>query len=210
MSGTLRAFPTMLRVGFADMVAYRSEFLVWALTMNLPLINLAVWSAVVDDGAVGRFGRPQFTAYYLSTMIIRQIVSNWVMWEIVMAIRQGTLGMRLMRPVHPLAAYAAEQLAAIPMRLVFVAPVLAVLLYAAGEQVTSDPSRLAILAASMAGAWLPFKYLLGFPVETMMGLQPLDEAVRQLGVQWGYAAFFTAAALWLWRVGIRRFSAYGG
>jgi ABC-2 type transport system permease protein len=264
MGRVARAYPTLLRVGVADMVAYRSEFFIWVLTMNLPLVNLAVWNAVVEDGAVGRFGRPQFIAYYLSTMMVRLLTSNWVMWELVMAIRQGTLSMRLMRPIHPLIAYSAEQLAAVPLRLFFVAPVLGALLWSAGEQVTMDPARLAIFAAAMVGswlmqfflmvmmgllsfwmestfalfevwmavngllsgywvplelfpswlqdlgAWMPFKYLLAFPVETLLGMQPLGETLFQLGVQWTYVAVITAFTLWLWRVGVKRFSAFGG
>ena len=37
-----KAFPTLLRVGVSEVVAYRAEFLVWILTTNMPLVMLAL------------------------------------------------------------------------------------------------------------------------------------------------------------------------
>src|SRR5262249_25491438 len=42
----IRLYPALLRVSFAEAVAYRSEFFVWMLTNTLPLVMLALWSAV--------------------------------------------------------------------------------------------------------------------------------------------------------------------
>ena len=48
-------FPTLLRVGLAAAVAYRAEFLVWMLSTTMPLVMLALWSAVAREAPVGRF-----------------------------------------------------------------------------------------------------------------------------------------------------------
>jgi ABC-type uncharacterized transport system permease subunit len=120
---TLRAVPTLLRVGLADAVAYRAEFLVWLLSTNMPLVMLALWSAVARDGPVGRFGQEEFVAYYLAALVVRLLTGAWVIWELNFEIRQGTLSFRLLRPVHPLVAYAAENVAAVPLRLVLSLPV---------------------------------------------------------------------------------------
>src|SRR5690606_3990107 len=37
---TLTALPTLLRIGVAETVAYRAEFVVWMLTSTMPLVNL--------------------------------------------------------------------------------------------------------------------------------------------------------------------------
>ena len=66
-----RAFPTLLRIGVAEVVAYRAEFLVWILTTNMPLVMLALWHAVAADGPVGRFDQREFTAYYLGVLAVR-------------------------------------------------------------------------------------------------------------------------------------------
>src|SRR5262249_19533403 len=46
---TARALPTLLRVGVAETVAYRAEFLVWILTTTLPLVMLGLWTSVADE-----------------------------------------------------------------------------------------------------------------------------------------------------------------
>jgi ABC-2 type transport system permease protein len=57
---------------------------------------------------------------------------------------------------------------------------------------------------------LPFRFMLGFPVETLVGLLDRHEALHALAAQWGYIGLFALAALGVWRAGLSRFSAYGG
>jgi len=85
---TARALPTMLRVGFAEAVAYRAEFLVWLLSTNMPLVMLALWSAVARDAPVGRFGQAEFTAYFLAALVVRNLTGNWVAWQLAEAMRE--------------------------------------------------------------------------------------------------------------------------
>jgi ABC-2 type transport system permease protein len=260
----LRAYPTLLRVGLAEMVAYRAEFLIWILSMNLPLVMMALWTAVAADGPVGRFGQREFVAYYLAMLIVRILVGSWLVWELTMEIRRGTLATRLLRPVHPLWAYSASQLAAVPMRLLVLSPLVGVLYVVAGTRLpVHDPARLGIVIAALAGAWLllflimaiigllaayvesalavfdlwlaaqsilsgflvplelmpawvsgaarflPFRYILGFPVETLLGLESNAAALSDLGRQWGFIAAALVAAGILWRRALRRFAAFG-
>ncbi len=262
---TVRALPTMLRVGLAEAVAYRAEFLVWLLSTNMPLVMLALWSAVAREAPVGRFGQKDFAAYYLATLVVRLLTGAWVIWELNYEIRQGTLAFRLMRPVHPLVAYACENVAAMPLRLLISLPVAVGILYGLGTGfVTHDPVLLAIFPVAVAGAWLitflamaivgalafyvdsatslfdvwlglfgvfsgylvplelfpgwvgalarflPFRYMLAFPVEMIIGMQSRGRAVLELGVQWAFVAFLLAAASGMWRLGLRRFAAFGG
>jgi ABC-2 type transport system permease protein len=52
--------------------------------------------------------------------------------------------------------------------------------------------------------------MLGFPVETLIGVLAGPEALSQLGVQWLYVVSHATAALIVWRAGMRRFVAFGG
>lgn len=265
MRHLLRAYPTLFRVGIAEMIAYRTEFLIWVLTTNMPLVMMGLWTAVVDEGPVGRFGKQEIVAYYLGMLIVRLLTGSWMVWELTMDIRQGELASRLLRPLHPLWAYSAEHLAAVPMRALVVSPLFGVLAWVARDKLPlHDLVRLLVLLASLAGAWLllfltmafigtmamfvesalsvydlwlgihailsgylvplellppwvtslahklPFRYMLGFPVETLIGLEPAAAALRDLGVQWAYVAGMLAAVLLLWRAGMRRFVAFGG
>ena len=155
VAASARAFPALLRTGFADAVAYRAEFLVWVLTTNMPLVMLALWNAVARDAPVGNWSGEGFVAYYLGALIVRLVTSAWVAWEMTFEIRQGVMPTRLLRPLNPLVHYAAENLAALPLRALVSLPVAAILLYTVGRaQLTQDPVLLAVFALSLAGAWL--------------------------------------------------------
>jgi ABC-2 type transport system permease protein len=262
---TLRAFPTMLKVGFADVVAYRAEFLVWVLAYTMPVIMLALWTAVAREAPVGRFGEREFQAYFLATLVVRLMAGSWVVWEMNMDVRQGTLQKRLLRPVHPLLGYLAENLAAMPMRVMLVLPIAgASIAWLGRSAVSADWFELALTPFAVLGAFLltfsamvcigtlslfwessiavfdlwlglytvlsgyvmpleffpagmrrvidllPFRQMLAFPVETLLGLISRSQALRDLGLQWAWILMFTLLAQQLWRVGMRRFSAYGG
>ncbi len=255
----------MLRVGLAEAVAYRAELLVWLLSTNMPLVMLALWTAVAREGPVGRFGEREFVAYYLANLVVRLMTGAWVIWELTFDIRQGTLGQRLLRPVHPLVAYACENLSAMPLRAAIALPVALTLLLTVGAgQVTRDPLLVALFPAAVLGAWLitvlamsivgslaffvesaaslfelwmgffwvlsgylvplelfphwvrtlarflPFRYMLAFPVEMIVGMQTRGRALLELGIQWAFAAVLLAVAMGTWRLGLRRFAAFGG
>jgi ABC-2 type transport system permease protein len=265
MAHTLRAFPTMLKVGFADAVAYRAEFLVWVLAYTMPVIMLSLWTAVAREAPVGRFDERGFRAYFMATLVVRLLSGSWVVWEMNMEVRQGTLQKRLLRPVHPLLSYLAENLAAIPMRLIVVFPIALASFFWVGSQAFShDLLQLLLVPFAILGAFLltfsamaaigtlslfwessiavfdlwlglytvfsgyvmpleffpasvatligclPFRPMLAFPVEALLGLITLRESLWDLTLQWLWILAFSWLAHWLWRTGMRRFSAYGG
>jgi ABC-2 type transport system permease protein len=261
----LRALPTLIRVGLADAVAYRAEMIVWLLSTTMPLVMLALMTAVARDAPMGRFGPADFTAYYLAALVVRLMTGAWVIWEVNFEIRQGTLAYRLLRPIHPLVAYAAENVGAMPLRLVAVVPIAAgAILATGGERLTRDPLLLAAFPVAVIGGWLisflamavigalafwveasgaifelwlglfgvfsgylvplelfprwleiaarflPFRYMLAFPVEMVINMTSRTAALRELGIQWMFVLFLAVAARLAWRAGLRRFAAFGG
>jgi ABC-2 type transport system permease protein len=263
-----RAVPALLRVGFAEAVAYRAEFVVWMLSTTLPLVNLALWSAVARESPNGQFGeysQGKFVAYFLAALIIRTVTGSWVVWEMNQEIRMGTLSMRLLRPIHPFVAYAAQHIAAIPLRAVIALPVaIIILLSVGGGYIAHDPLLIALIPLSVIGAWLitfvamlvmgtlglfmerstavfevwlgmyavlsgylvplklmpswlteaaswlPFRYMLGAPVELIIGVSDRRLALQDLAIQYGWVAFFVILAALVWRAGVKRFEAFGG
>jgi ABC-2 type transport system permease protein len=159
---TLRALPTLLRVGAAETLAYRAEFVVWMLTTTLPLVMLALWTSVASEGPFRGWASADFIAYYLGALIVRNLTGSWVVWQINDEVRRGVMSMRLLRPIHPFVAYAATHLSAVPMRTIVVMPVAIALLATTGRNaITHDPVHLALLVPSLAAAWaLTFGLLL--------------------------------------------------
>jgi ABC-2 type transport system permease protein len=151
----MRALPALLRIGVLDSLAYRGEMLVWILTTTMPLIMLALFGAVARQQPLGRYGEPQLVTYFLITFIVRQLTSSWAAWHINMDVRDGTLSTRLLRPVHPLLAYAAEAVAVLPMRAALALPVAVVLLGVVGTRdLTRDPVLWLLWGISLLGALL--------------------------------------------------------
>lgn len=152
---TLRALPTLLRIGVAETVAYRAEFLVWILTTTLPLVMLGLWTSVAEEAPFRGYTSAAFVAYYLSNLIVRNLTGSWVAWQISEEIRTGSMSMRLLRPLHPYVVFAASHLAAIPFRSVVALPVAVVLLVSSGASaLTTEPLQLVLLVPSLALAWL--------------------------------------------------------
>jgi ABC-2 type transport system permease protein len=156
LAHALRAYPTLLRIGFAEMLAYRAEMLVWILSTTMPLVNLALWHTVAAQGGpIAGYGQTQLIGYFLSAFIVRQLTGSWVVYEMNQEIRQGKFSMRLLRPVHPLIAYSAENLAAIPLRAALSLPVAIVALVAVGGAgFAHDPLLWCAVVLSVFGAWL--------------------------------------------------------
>lgn len=155
LRATLKAFPTLLRVGFSEALTYRAEMLVWVLSTTMPLINMALWTAVAREAPVGRFGQEGFVGYFLATFAVRQLTGAWAAWQMNFELRQGTLSMRLLRPVSPLWAYAAENIAAMPLRFLVAVPVTLLSVALVGpEAVPREWWGWPLLFVSLLGGWL--------------------------------------------------------
>ncbi|HYU15889.1 MAG TPA: ABC-2 family transporter protein [Candidatus Acidoferrum sp.] len=265
----LRAAPAMLRIGVAETVAYRAEFVVWMLTTTLPLIMLGLWTSVASEAPFARFSEREFVAYYLGALIVRNLTSSWVVWQLNEEIRRGMLSFRLLRPVHPFFTYAASHISAVPLRSLVAIPFALVLLFSSAREIlVTDPLLLVVLAFSLLGAWLvtffvmvmigsvglfvdksvavfdvyfgifavmsgylvplallpgwareiaawlPFRFMLAFPVELAIGEYSKPglgaaAALRDLAIQWGWVVLIIGSAVAVWRAGIRRYEAFG-
>ena len=262
---TLRAIPTLLRVGVAETVAYRAELLVWILTTTMPLVMLALWTSVAREAPFRELTSEDFVAYYLAVLIVRNLTGTWVAWQISEEIRLGSMSMRLLRPLHPFVMFSVSHLAAVPFRSLVALPIAAVLLFgSSASALTREPLQLALIAPSLALAWLitfsvlfalgalaffvtktmallnlyfllfslcsgyllpqellpgwmaraaevlPFRYMLGVPVELMTRPLGAGEVATLMLGQLVWAAVSLVGALWLWRLGIKRYEAVGG
>jgi len=145
----------LARIAFAAAIAYRSQFIVWILATNTPLVMLALWSSVAREAPFGHFGERAFVAYFLLTLIVRLLTGTWVVWEMNLEIKDGTLSQRLLRPVHPFLVYAVDNLAGIPLRVLVSLPVAVVVVATvARAELTSDPLMWLAAPFAVLGAWL--------------------------------------------------------
>ncbi len=189
ISRTVRAIPTLLRIGVAETVAYRAEFMVWMLTTTLPLVMLGLWTSVASEGPFRGYSSPDFVAYYLATLIVRNLTGSWVVWQINEEVRQGQMSMRLLRPVHPFVQYAASHVAAVPLRGLVALPVTAIMLAtSARDSITHDPAQIALFLVSVGVAWmLTFAFLFALGSCAFF----LDKGMSLMEVYFGVFAIFS-------------------
>jgi ABC-2 type transport system permease protein len=163
----IRAFPTLLRVGFTEALAYRAELLVWVLSTTMPFIMMALWTAVAREQPVGSYSKEGFVGYFLATFVVRQLTGAWAAWQINYEIRQGTLAMRLLRPISPLWSYAAENLGAVPMRIMVAVPVATLSVFVVGpEALPQQWWGWPVLLVTLLGGWL-ITFLANVSIGTM-------------------------------------------
>jgi ABC-2 type transport system permease protein len=58
--------------------------------------------------------------------------------------------------------------------------------------------------------FLPFQYLAYFPAMIFLKMQTTEELIWGLAIELAWAVFFVLIARWLYRFGLRHYSAYGG
>ncbi len=151
----LKAFPTLLRIGVSESIAFRIESLIWILVATQPLVMMSLMTFIARGQPFRGYSAPSFVAYYLATLIVRQLTGNWVSSRMTEEIRMGTLAMRLLRPIHPFYTFLASQLAALPLRAAIAVVLAAILLATSGAAtLPRAPIQLALAPLSIVQAWL--------------------------------------------------------
>ncbi len=212
---------------------------------------------------MGGYTRGDFAAYFLGLMVINNITYSWIMHEYEYRVREGTLSAALLRPLHPIHADLADNLASkmvsTPLILlmafllgfvfrptvVFVpwavaafvpAVLLAYLLrfllewtlalaafwttrvsalnqayYVALLFLSGQVAPLSLFpgAVQALASALPFRWMIAFPLELLLGrLTPL-QALTGFGVQAIWILVALVVVRFAWRAGVRRYSAVG-
>lgn len=162
----LRKYGVLLKVNWNLTLEYRAGMLIWVLANTLPLVMLAVWTAIAEAGPVGNYRTVDFVTYYLALLLVRQMTSVWVAWELDYDIRRGELSHKLLRPLDPIHNHVALHLADKLFRLFTVVP--PILLAAAlvpGVSYPSDALTLALFLFSTVCA-----LAIRFMAQTAIGL----------------------------------------
>jgi ABC-2 type transport system permease protein len=151
---SFRKFLVEFRAAWFLAIEYRISVFIWIIAIVLPLIMLAAWLSIAQNGSVGNFDRGAFISYYLAAVIVRNMTGVWFIWEMDRDIRLGELSFRLLRPMNPIIHYMALSLSSKPLRVVLLVPAtILVLLYVPGVQLTENPALWIIFMLSLAGSW---------------------------------------------------------
>ena len=113
MKALFQLYLQQFKTTFASMFQYRASLLIWMIGQVLePLVFLIVWSTVSNGngGSVGTYTTGAFVSYFVVLMLVNQFTYTWLMWDYEWRIREGILSFALLKPVHPIHSFVADNL----------------------------------------------------------------------------------------------------
>jgi ABC-2 type transport system permease protein len=266
MKAFIEIYYTQLKTSLVVQFQYRAAMVIWMIGRIIePLIYLIVWTTIArtKGGQVGGFGTAEFSAYFITLMLVNQLTFTWIMWEYDYIIRNGMLSFKLLRPIHPIHGDIADNVAYKILTLIIIIPVAFLLgwifpphfnLQAWALAAAIPALLLAFLvrfllewSLAMSAFWttrinalnqtyyiillfmsgqfaplsllpeplqrladiLPFRWLIAFPVELILGRLSPNQLLIGLAAQVIWLIIALAALALTWRAGVKRYSAVG-
>jgi ABC-2 type transport system permease protein len=263
----LDALAAQFRASLAVQFQYRAAQVIWLLFFVLqPAMYLSIWSAVAvsTGGQVGGYAPRELAAYFLVSMWVIHLTFNGVLGFFEGRVRRGEFSALLLRPIHPIFADIADNLAYKALTVPLLG--LATLGLDIGFQPRLDPPAWALAAfapavllafvirflngwmVALSAFWLtrtqaviqaylllllflggqamplsllpdwvqtiawvsPFRWLLAFPTELLIGRLTPAETVGGLGMQLLWSLVSLLLLRLCWHAAVRRYSAVGG
>ena len=229
MSAAARTFGgtvSLTKANVAQLLQYRVVLLLYGLRQVLnPLLYMAVWWAVADDGDVAGFSQGDVAVYYIVFMGVAHFTWATGFGQLANLIRLGRLSPHLMRPMNPIWVALFVPSVVLAASLSFVAGVCLGLTafwvtkpgpffnvwynvaFAVGGQVA--PVALLPGAIKAVAVVLPFRYTLGFPIEVFIGSLGSAELALGFALQAGWLVIGLVLMRVLWRSGVKQYQAVG-
>lgn len=259
-------YAAQLKISLAVQFQYRMSLAIWMIGRVVqPLIYLVIWTTIARTrgSAVNGYDEGGFAAYFIMQMIVSQATFSWIMWEYDYTIRSGQFNFKLLRPIHPIHADVADNLAYKILTLVILIPAAGFLAWLFPPTFTPQlwsltAGVLAIILAfivrftlewtlAMSALWtsrvsainqtyevilvflsgnfaplavmpqpvqtlanfLPFRWLIAFPIELTLGRLTPQEALLGFAMQLFWLLVAITTLSFVWRAGVKQYSAVG-
>ena len=133
MKTWVEIYQAFLRISLLSSIQYRASGAIWMIGSILePVVYLTVWSTVARSrgGTVSGYTPEEFAAYYTVLLLVNHLTFSWVMHEFQYRIQYGMFSFALLRPVHPIHADIAENIAFKGVQLAVILPAILLLGFA--------------------------------------------------------------------------------
>lgn len=99
----LQIYKRFWQVNWAEHWQYRANLMMYVLYgLVSPVVYLAVWITIANSqGSVDGLTANDFVTYYLTMLVIDQIIADISQYYLADKIQDGTLSSDLLRPIHP-------------------------------------------------------------------------------------------------------------
>lgn len=123
----IAAYKALLRAHIGVGLAYRTRLWLWVLTSLFPLLQMAVWLAVVDEvGPANGWDRIDFISYYAAAALLWGTTSSFVIWIWDSDFRSGDFSFKLLKPLDPFHQYVTHEFGLRLVVIVILVPILVI------------------------------------------------------------------------------------
>jgi ABC-2 type transport system permease protein len=105
-----RKILTLLKVQYSNMLEYRIEIALWAISGIIPFFMLNIWTNNNLNESIG-FSDLMLSRYFLSAFFVRQFSVVWVVFSFEEDSLMGKVSPYLIQPLNPFFRYFAQHLA---------------------------------------------------------------------------------------------------
>jgi ABC-2 type transport system permease protein len=263
----LTIYRRLWQVNWAEQWQYRANLLMYLLFWIVsPIVYLSVWTTIAStQGSVSGLTRNDFITYYLTLLVVDNLVSQITIHILAYKIQDGTLSGELLKPVHPILTntlvnnlafkaltwmllapiwvilfflFRPDYSGVTPLSLLLAVPAIAVgfcINFLLGAVITCVafwttrvyalnefyyalfmlmgglfvPLDLMPPLVRQIAQYLPFQLPIYFPIQLILGKLSPERIALNFALGAGWLLVSLALFLWVWRNGVRRFSAVG-
>ncbi|MFC4653142.1 ABC transporter permease [Lactococcus nasutitermitis] len=124
----LRAYLPFFHAGYRQSLAYQGNFLIYRLAdATFALVAYFLWRAVFSSSTspnLGGFTLPEMIIYVFLSFYLATLTSSWASGNIGQEIKDGSIAMRLLKPVNYSLTYFFEEIGAKLMQVAFMTVIL--------------------------------------------------------------------------------------
>ena len=156
-------FNTLFKTQYANMLEYRAEIALWAISGVIPFFMLNIWTNNGLNESIN-ISNIMLSRYFLSAFFVRQFSVVWVVFTFEEDALLGRVSPYIIQPLHPFIRYFAQHIAEQITRFPF-ALLIAIFFFIFNPQSLWIPSLLTIMIALISTF---FSFLIQFLMQSII------------------------------------------
>jgi len=162
-NSSIYKFSTLFKTQYANMLEYRAEIALWAISGVIPFFMLNIWTNNGLNESIN-ISNIMLSRYFLSAFFVRQFSVVWVVFTFEEDALLGRVSPYLIQPLHPFLRYFAQHIAEQITRFPF-ALIIAIFFFTFNPQSLWLPSYLTIIIAIFSTF---FSFLMQFLLQSII------------------------------------------
>ena len=160
---SLYKFSTLLKTQYSNMLEYRVEIALWAISGIIPFFMLNIWTNNGLNESIN-ISNIMLSRYFLSAFFVRQFSVVWVVFTFEEDALLGRISPYLIQPLHPFSRYFAQHLAEQITRFPF-ALLIAIFFFAINSESIWIPSPTTLIISTICTF---FSFLIQFLMQSII------------------------------------------